>query len=227
MTTASAPVKKKRPSKVASSTSSTAPATKAVKKRPSTAKVPAATTGTSKTKVSPAKATTKAAKVETSGEEDSTAPMDQYGYREGSDRSLIAHALVAGGVDRNDVNANAETAIADTNGLKGRTGKPKYIPSLVSGVLNQLLDTGMFTVQSTWALVPVDGDPVTPEPRVRTRVQNTRDKTGASAAPAKQVVASVKKTATKPRPVKKTAAAAKTTAAPAKTPVRKRRPSAK
>lgn len=83
------------------------------------------------------------------------------GFVEGSDSGIIAATLVAGGKDRLDVNAKIEANIAEASGLKNRNGGDKYIPSITSGVLRRMLNSGKWQIEATWKLVPADNAPVT------------------------------------------------------------------
>lgn len=79
--------------------------------------------------------------------------LNEYGFVENTDSALIAEALIAGGVDRNDVNRLAEESIGAVNGTANRNGGEKYVPSMVSAILNKMLATGRYEVVSTWKLV--------------------------------------------------------------------------
>lgn len=75
--------------------------------------------------------------------------MNSHGFRNGSDSATIVDILVAGGLDRQDINDKVAAAI----GTETRTGRTKNIPSLISGLLARLEERG-YTVESSWRVVP-------------------------------------------------------------------------
>lgn len=75
--------------------------------------------------------------------------MNAHGFRNGSDSATIVDILVAGGLDRQDINDKVAAAI----GTETRTGRTKNIPSLISGLLARLEERG-YTVESSWRVVP-------------------------------------------------------------------------
>lgn len=75
--------------------------------------------------------------------------MNAHGFRNGSDSATIVDILVAGGLDRQDINDKVSAAI----GTETRTGRTKNIPSLISGLLARLEERG-YTVESSWRVVP-------------------------------------------------------------------------
>lgn len=114
--------------------------TKKVRKKTTTPK----TTGKSRT------ARTKAEAI--------TAPAprqkDQFGFMEGTDSSIAAHALAEGGTDRvaiyDIIRENIESH--SDGGLQTRNGTEKNIPNLVATVLKQMRNRG-WIVESTWRVV--------------------------------------------------------------------------
>jgi outer membrane biosynthesis protein TonB len=80
---------------------------------------------------------------------------DDYGFLLGSDSSIAAQALVAGGADRSDINRKVEAVLSAKggSGLKTRSGKDKVVSTVVGNVAMKMLDAG-YTVASTWRLVP-------------------------------------------------------------------------
>lgn len=75
--------------------------------------------------------------------------MTQHGFRVGSDSAIIVDLLVAGGVDRQDINEKVAEAINPMT----RSGRQKNIPSLISGLLARLEQRG-YHIESSWRLVP-------------------------------------------------------------------------
>ena len=75
------------------------------------------------------------------------------GFQVGSDSAIIATALVTGAPGRSEVNALAEEGIAAASGLTTRTGREKYVPSMVSSILARMLATGEYEVEASWKLV--------------------------------------------------------------------------
>ena len=80
---------------------------------------------------------------------------DQFGFMEGTDSSIAAHALAAGGADRTTIYDNIREQIESNSesGLQTRNGTEKNIPNLVATVLKQMRDRG-WIVESTWRVVP-------------------------------------------------------------------------
>jgi hypothetical protein len=75
--------------------------------------------------------------------------MTKHGFRVGSDSAIIVDLLVAGGLDRQDINEKVAAAINPVT----RSGRNKNIPSLISGLLARLEERG-YTIESSWRLVP-------------------------------------------------------------------------
>jgi hypothetical protein len=75
--------------------------------------------------------------------------MTAHGFREGSDSAIIVDILVAGGLDRQEINDKIAAAI----NTQTRSGRSKNIPSLVSGLLSRLEQRG-YTVESSWRVIP-------------------------------------------------------------------------
>ena len=75
--------------------------------------------------------------------------MNTHGFRNGSDSATIVDILVAGGLDRQDINDKVAVAI----GTETRTGRTKNIPSLISGLLARLEERG-YSVESSWRVIP-------------------------------------------------------------------------
>lgn len=75
--------------------------------------------------------------------------MTQHGFRAGSDSAIIVDLLVAGGLDRQDINEKVAAAINPMT----RSGRQKNIPSLISGLLARLEARG-YHIESSWRLVP-------------------------------------------------------------------------
>lgn len=88
---------------------------------------------------------------------------DQFGFMEGTDSSIAAHALHRGGSDRvaiyeairEDIESNTDA------GLQTRNGTEKNIPNLVATVVKQMRNRG-WIVESTWRMV-LDPEYVAPE----------------------------------------------------------------
>lgn len=80
--------------------------------------------------------------------------LNELGFVDGTDSAVIAQVLTDGGADRNDVNDRCREAIKKANGLTNRYGQEKYIPSMVSGVLTKMLDSGAWEIEASWQLVP-------------------------------------------------------------------------
>lgn len=79
--------------------------------------------------------------------------LDQNGFTPGSDSAIIAATLLEGGLSREDVNQKVAANIDKVNGLQNRNGEQKYVPSMVSGILNRMLKTGDFEIEESWQLV--------------------------------------------------------------------------
>lgn len=75
--------------------------------------------------------------------------MNSHGFRNGSDSAMIVDLMVAGGLDRQDINDKVGATI-DPN---TRSGRQKNIPSLISGLLARLEERG-YRIESSWRLVP-------------------------------------------------------------------------
>ena len=71
--------------------------------------------------------------------------MTDHGFRIGSDSAAIVDILVAGGLDRQDINEK----VADAIGTATKSGRTKNIPSLISGLLSRLDDRG-YHIVSEW-----------------------------------------------------------------------------
>lgn len=74
--------------------------------------------------------------------------MTAHGFRVGSDSAIIVDILVQGGMDRQDINDKVAAAIDPLT----RSGRPKNIPSLISGLLARLEDRG-YKIESSWRLI--------------------------------------------------------------------------
>ena len=83
-----------------------------------------------------------------------TIPLSEHGFRVGTDSAIIVDILVAGGLDRQDINEKVAAAI----NTKTRNGRSKNIPSLISGLLARLEERGYY-IESSWRVVP----PATPQ----------------------------------------------------------------
>lgn len=79
---------------------------------------------------------------------------DQFGFMEGTDSSIAAHALAEGGSDRVAIyDIIREKIESNTDGgLQTRNGTEKNIPNLVATVLKQMRNRG-WIVESTWRVV--------------------------------------------------------------------------
>jgi hypothetical protein len=75
--------------------------------------------------------------------------MNEHGFRNNSDSAKIVDIMVAGGLDRQDINEKVASAIT----TETRNGQRKNIPSLVSGLLARLEQKG-YVVESSWKLIP-------------------------------------------------------------------------
>lgn len=78
------------------------------------------------------------------------------GFQVGSDSAIIAAALTEGATTRTEVNEIAAERIKKANGLQTRSGKDKYVPSMVSSILSRMLATGEYEIFASWQLVPVE-----------------------------------------------------------------------
>lgn len=87
--------------------------------------------------------------------------MTVHGFRVGSDSAKIVDILVAGGLDRQDINEKVAEAI----GTETKSGRTKNIPSLISGLLARLEERG-YHIESSWRVVP-------PVPSKRSRKAKT------------------------------------------------------
>lgn len=107
-----------------------------------------------KATASKAKAAPKATKAKAAPKtEPRSTELDLHGFQVGSDSALIAAALIEGGESRKDATAKAAKAIEKTNGLVARTGSPKNVASLTSGILGRLIEAG-YTVEESFRVVP-------------------------------------------------------------------------
>lgn len=79
---------------------------------------------------------------------------DQFGFMEGTDSSIAAHALAAGGDDRVAIYDIIRDQIESNTdaGLQTRNGTEKNIPNLVATVVKQMRNRG-WIVESTWKMV--------------------------------------------------------------------------
>ena len=78
------------------------------------------------------------------------------GFQVGSDSAIIASTLTEGATTRSEINELAIERIEAANGLVTRTGKDKYVPSMVSAILSRMLATGNYEVYASWQLVPIE-----------------------------------------------------------------------
>jgi hypothetical protein len=85
----------------------------------------------------------------TSGKRSKARGMTEHGFRVGSDSAQIVDILVAGGLDRQDINEK----VADAIGTQTKSGRTKNIPSLISGLLSRLEDRG-YHIESSWKVIP-------------------------------------------------------------------------
>jgi hypothetical protein len=74
--------------------------------------------------------------------------LDAHGFRVGSDSSKIVEIMLAGGIDRQDINDKVAAAIDPLT----KNGRKKNIPSLISGLIGRLEDRGYFQ-ESEWRLI--------------------------------------------------------------------------
>ena len=132
---------------------STAAKEKAKAKTTTTARKKATTAKTKSTTRS--KATKKAAP-KASTYEPHPIEYTPEGFQVGSDSAIIATTLVNGATTRGEINELAIAEIEATNGLQTRSGKDKYVPSMVSSILSRMLATGEYEVHASWQLVPVE-----------------------------------------------------------------------
>lgn len=79
---------------------------------------------------------------------------DQFGFMEGTDSSIAAHALAEGGTDRSAIYDFIRSEIESNTdaGLQTRNGTEKNIPNLVATVVKQMRNRG-WIVESTWKMV--------------------------------------------------------------------------
>ena len=89
------------------------------------------------------------------------------GFQNNTDSAVIVKALIHGAKDRVEINKLAEGVIAKKNGLHTRSGKPKYLPSMVSSILTRMLESGEWEVESSWKLVPKTKTPAKKRRAVR------------------------------------------------------------
>jgi hypothetical protein len=75
--------------------------------------------------------------------------MNPHGFRNNSDSAKIVEIMIAGGLDRQDINEK----VADAITTETRNGHRKNIPSLVSGLLARLEKRG-YVIESSWKLIP-------------------------------------------------------------------------
>ena len=80
-----------------------------------------------------------------------------HGFAIGTDAAIIAESLIEGGLSRDECNKRATERIGKSSGLTTRGGKPKYIPSMAATIINDLVNSGKYTVESSYRLVPVNG----------------------------------------------------------------------
>lgn len=76
-------------------------------------------------------------------------PVTEHGFRVGTDSAIIVDLLVAGGLDRQDINEK----VAKSINVKSRNGRTKNISSLISGLLARLEERGYY-IESSWRVVP-------------------------------------------------------------------------
>ena len=74
--------------------------------------------------------------------------LDAHGFRVGSDSSKIVEIMLAGGLDRQDINDKVAAAIDPLT----RNGRRKNIPSLISGLISRL-EARDYEQVSHWKLV--------------------------------------------------------------------------
>lgn len=176
-------------------TKTATPAKKTTSTRTS-AKKPVSSTRakTTASKASTAKPAAKKAPAKTAPK---TPPVDNrergpHGYALGTDSAIIAESLIEGGATRDECNDRATALIAETSGLETRGGKPKYIPSMAASIISRLTESGKYKVESTFRLVPVDGDAAPAKP-TNVKTAPVRKK-----APAKKTTAGKRATGRKP-----------------------------
>lgn len=182
-------------------TSAKKPITKtktAAPKRTSTTTAKKPVSGTrSKTTASKASTTKPAAKKAPAKKTTPTPPVDNrergpHGYALGTDSAIIAESLIEGGATRDECNDRATALIAKTSGLETRGGKPKYIPSMAASIISRLTESGQYRVESSFRLVPVNGDAPAKPTNVKTAPVRKK-------APAKKTTAGTRQsTARKP-----------------------------
>lgn len=146
------PVRRKR--STAAKTEGTKTKTTAARKKTTTR----AKTTTAKTKAPARKGSAKTAKKAAPKKVYEPHPIEYTpeGFQVGSDSAIIASTLTEGATTRTDINDIAAERIEKTNGLKTRSGKDKYVPSMVSSILSRMLATGEYEVYASWQLVPVE-----------------------------------------------------------------------
>jgi hypothetical protein len=100
------------------------------------------------------KSKTAQAKVEKAAVANAPRQKDEFGFMEGTDSSIAAHALVEGGFDRVSIYNTIRDRIEhnSTNGLTTRNGTDKNIPNLVATVVKQMRNRG-YVVESSWRMV--------------------------------------------------------------------------
>lgn len=111
---------------------------------------------TAKTKSTTRSKATKKAAPKASTYEPHPIEYTPEGFQVGSDSAIIATTLVNGATTRGEINELAIAEIEATNGLQTRSGKDKYVPSMVSSILSRMLATGEYEVHASWQLVPVE-----------------------------------------------------------------------
>ena len=114
------------------------------------------TATTAKTKSTGCTKATKKAAPKASTYEPHPIEYTPEGFQVGSDSAIIATTLVNGATTRGEINELAIAEIEATNGLQTRSGKDKYVPSMVSSILSRMLATGEYEVHASWQLVPVE-----------------------------------------------------------------------
>lgn len=108
-----------------------------------------------------------------------TPDRDEYGYRRGSDVSVVLDELLKGGTDKHDV---ARRISARFQGRTTRGGKQKPISTVMNQIQNEMVKRG-FRVQSSWKLLPPANGVVLPRPaRTRKATQNAAEATTPTSA---------------------------------------------
>ena len=113
-------------------------------------------TATRKTTATTTAATTKATAAKRTPPADAR-ERGPHGFAIGTDAAIIAESLIEGGLSRDECNKRATERIGKSSGLTTRGGKPKYIPSMAATIINDLVNSGKYTVESSYRLVPVNG----------------------------------------------------------------------